>query len=71
MIQFQCQWKNKTKGLLKTLEYERAFECSTCKYVFNVQADLEQVRKFKKSCKKKKRNLNFFLKKTKQNSIIV
>jgi DNA helicase MCM9 len=33
-------------GMLKTLEYERAFECTKCRYVFTVQADVEQYHMF-------------------------
>ena len=33
-------------GMLKTLEYERAFQCTMCKYVFTSAADVEQYHRF-------------------------
>lgn len=31
---------------LNVRRYDRAYECATCKYVFNVQADVEQFHRF-------------------------
>jgi DNA replicative helicase MCM subunit Mcm2 (Cdc46/Mcm family) len=39
-------------GMNKSLEAEKALECSTCKYVFQVKTDLEQYNNFPKvTCK--------------------